>query len=61
MGVRAAQEHHLLGTAQRDVGDKLATAAQVAVVLLAQNDAPTPLRCFAIVASPESAGLIARG
>ena len=37
MRVRAAQEHDLLGTAQRDVGDKLAAAAQVAIVLLAQH------------------------
>src|SRR5205809_2820129 len=37
MGMRAAQEDDLLGARQPDVGDELATAAQMAVVLLAQD------------------------
>ena len=43
VGVRAAQEHDLLGTAQRDVRDELAAAAQVAIVLLAQQRRADPV------------------
>jgi hypothetical protein len=37
MGVWTAQEHDFLGARQRDVGDELAAAAQVAIVLLPQD------------------------
>ena len=37
MRVRAAQEHDLLGAAERDVRDELPASAQVAIVLLAQE------------------------
>ena len=46
MRVRTAQEHDLLGAAQRDVGDELAAAAQVAIVLLAQQRRADPVALF---------------
>jgi hypothetical protein len=37
MGVWTAQEHDFLGASKRDVGDELAAAAQVAIVLLPRD------------------------
>ena len=48
MGMRAADEHDLLRAAQNDVGNELATAAQVAIILRpAQRRPDAPMRVFA--------------
>ena len=61
MRMRAAQEHDLLGAAQRDVGDELAAAAQMAIVLLAQHGCANPVALTGVFIRhrrlPESRGL----
>ena len=63
MRVRAAQKHDVLRAGQPDVGDELAAAAQVPVILLAQDrraDAVFALRLFPSPASSKEKALTRR-